>query len=236
MPLAEWGALSDIGNLIGIWIAGLLTLAVLSYVLGDNPIYRLAQHLFVGVAAGYAAALAWNHVLSPRLTRLVQDPAEAWPVALFVLLGLLLLARGLRPLAALAGIPLGVLVGTGAALALGGILTGTLVPQLAASFVSLAPAAYGGGVMGWATALDAAFLLFCLLAVLAAFQYHRADHGPLRLWHRGVQTLGRFGRLVMMVAFGAILAGAALTFFAILQSRLAFLVYDWLGSFVELGL
>ncbi len=230
MPLA------NIGNLIGIWIAGLLTLAVLSYILGDNPVYRLAQHLFVGIAAGYAAALAWNHVLAPRLTRLVQAPAEAWPVALFALLGLLLLARGWRPLAALSGIPLGLLMGTGAALALGGILTGTLVPQLAASFVPLAPAAYGGGVMGWALALDAAFLLLCTLAVLAAFQYHRAARGSLRLWYRGVQAMGRLGRLVMMVAFGAILAGAALSFFTILQSRLAFLVYEWLGSLAELGL
>jgi hypothetical protein len=233
VPLAEWGA---IGNLIGVWVAGLLTLAVLSYILGDNPAYRLAQHLFVGVAAGYAAALAWNHVLAPRLIRFVQAPQEAWPVALFAVLGLMMLGRGWRPLAALAGIPLGLLMGTGAALALGGILAGTLVPQLAASFVSLAPAAYGGGVMGWALALDAAFLLFCTLAVLAAFQYHRIDRGPLRLWYRGVQGIGRFGRLVMMVAFGAILAGSALSFFAILQSRLAFLVYQWLGSLTGLGL
>jgi hypothetical protein len=227
--------LSNPAQLIGIWVAALLTLAVLSYILGENPAYRLAQHLFVGVSAGYAAALAWNHVLAPRLVRLAQAPGEAWPVALFVLLGLMLLARGWRPLAGLAGIPLGLLVGTGAALALAGVLTGTLVPQVAASFVSIGPASYGGGVWGWALALDAAFLLVCTLAVLAAFQYRRAEGGLRGLYSRGVHSLGRFGRLIMMVTFGAILAGSALSFFTVLQSRFDFILFEWLGGLLRLG-
>lgn len=231
-PMEAWGSL---GQELGIWVAALLTLAVLSYPLGDNPAYRLAQHIFVGVAAGYAAAQAWNHVLAPRMARLTQAPAEAWPYAVFALLGLMLLARGWRPVAALSSIPLGLLMGTGAALALGGALTGTLVPQAAASMVSLAPAAYGGGLRGWAYALDAAFLLFCTLAVLAAFRYRRSERGPMRLWTSGVDALGRLGRLVTMVAFGAILAGSALTFFTLLQSRLDFLIHSWLGTLLQLG-
>lgn len=232
MPIEAWGTG---GQGIGVWVAALLTLAVLSYPLGDNPAYRLAQHIFVGVAAGYAAAQAWNHVLAPRLARLAQAPADAWPYAVFAILGLLLLARGWRSLAALSSIPLGLLMGTGAALALAGALTGTLIPQVAASIVTLAPAAYGGGLRGWAYALDAAFLLFCTLAVMAAFQYRRAERGPLRLWTSGVEALGRLGRLVIMVAFGAILAGSALSFFAVLQSRLDFLIHGWLGTLLRLG-
>lgn len=220
---------------IGLWAAALLTLAVLSYLLGENPLFRLAQYLFVGIAAGYAAALAWNHVLAPRLMRLAQDPRAAWPYAIMALLGLMLLARAWRPVAFLASIPLSLLLGVGAALALGGLLTGTLLPQVAASAVSVAPASYGGGVRGWAYALDAAFLLFCTLATLAAFHYRRAESGALRLWDRGVQALGRAGRWVILVAFGAILAGSAMTYFAVLQARLDFLVFDWLGSLIGLG-
>jgi hypothetical protein len=234
VPLGELGA-HNLAQLAGLWVAALLTLAVLSYLLGENPLFRLAQYLFVGVAAGYAAALAWNHVLAPRLVRLAGAPSESWPYALFALLGLMLLARGWRPLSFLASIPLGLLLGVGAALALGGALTGTLIPQAAASLVSLAPASYGGGLRGWAYALDAAFMLFCTLAVLAAFQYRRVERGPLRLWDQGVQALGRAGRWVIMVAFGAILAGSALTYFAVLQSRLDFLLYEWLGSLIGLG-
>ncbi len=234
MPWGELGA-QDLTQWIGLWVAALLTLAVLSYLVGENPLFRLAQYLFVGVAAGYAAALAWNHVLAPRLARLAQSPGEAWPYAVFVLLGLLLLARGWRPLAPLSSIPLAMLLGVGSALAMGGALTGTLVPQAAVSFVSLAPASYGGGLRGWAYALDAAFLLFCTLAALATFQYRRAGGGPLRLWYTGVQTLARAGRWVIMAAFGAIFAGAALTYFTVLQSRLDFLLFEWLGGLFGWG-
>ncbi|MBI4732607.1 MAG: hypothetical protein HY781_10900 [Chloroflexi bacterium] len=45
----------------------LLTLMVLSYLIGDNPAFRVAIYLFIGVSAGYAAAVAWNQVLMPRL-------------------------------------------------------------------------------------------------------------------------------------------------------------------------
>ena len=35
----------------------LLTLMVFSYILGDNVLFKLATHIFVGVAVGYAAAI-----------------------------------------------------------------------------------------------------------------------------------------------------------------------------------
>ena len=232
----EFFAANNLPQVIGIWIAAFITLAVLSYILGENPLFRLMQYLFVGIAAGYAAAQAWNQILGPRLVRLVEAPTESWPYAVFFLLGIMLLARGWRPVANLATIPLALLIGTGTALALGGILTGTLVPQLAASIVSVSPASYGGGLRGWALALDAAFLLLSTVAVLAAFQYRRTGTGMMRIWYGSVAVLGQAGRLIIMVAFGAILAGAALTFFSILQARIGFLVFDWLGSFVTLGL
>jgi len=52
-----------------IWTAVgfLLTVCVLSYLFGDNPLFRLATSLFVGVAAGYAAVLLIYQVLLPRL-------------------------------------------------------------------------------------------------------------------------------------------------------------------------
>jgi len=38
---------------LGIWVAAILTIAVFSLLYKDNPFYRFAEHLLVGVSAGY---------------------------------------------------------------------------------------------------------------------------------------------------------------------------------------
>ena len=228
---------ANLGQTVGTWVAALLTLAALSYLLGDNPAFRVAQYLFVGVAAGYAASLAWTSVLWPRLQLLLSDPAVYWHYGLFFVLGLLLLARGSRYVAALAGVPLGVLFGTGAALALGGTLTGSLVPQVRATILSVSPADYGEGFVGWAYAVDALLLVVGTIAVFAAFHFSARGRGRLAaVWHRLLTLFGGVGRALIMVTFGALLAGALLSFFSILNSRLAFLLNDWLGVYLNVGL
>ncbi|MFP3896460.1 MAG: hypothetical protein ACLFV5_06455 [Anaerolineales bacterium] len=221
---------------VGIWSAALLTLAVLSFILGDNPFFRLAEYLFIGVAAGYAAALAWSNVLWPRLHLLVTDPGTYWYYGLFFALGLCLLARGIKPVSALGNLPLGVLFGTGAALALGGVITGTLLPQLQASFLSASPSDYGQGLIGWAHAIDALLIILGTITVLTVFHFSAPeDHGNKGIGYRLLEISQGAGRKVMMIGFGALLAGATFSFFAILKSRLAFL-YDWLARFVNIGL
>jgi hypothetical protein len=222
-------------QMIGLWVAALLTLAVLSYVVGENPVFRLTQYLFVGISAGYAAALAWNWVLAPRLNMLVRDTRASWPYAIMFALGLLLLARGWRPLSRLAGVPLALVLGVGAAVAVGGALRGTLVPQVAASIVSVAPVDYGGGLRGWAYALDAALALISTIAVLAAYRYRSAAAGRPSVQTRIWQALGAVGRALTVLVLAALLAGAALSFYSALRGQIDLLAFDWLGSLFGWG-
>ncbi len=219
------GLSSSNAALIGTWVAALLTLAVFSYLVGDNPIFRLAEHLFIGVSAGYASALTWNAILWPRLQLLLRDPASYWQYGIFFVLGLMLLSCGSRSLGFLGNLPLGLLFGTGAALALGGALAGTLVPQLYASVLSVSPADYGGGSIGLALAIDALLLIVGTIAVLVAFHFTVPRAGRLgSLWKKALEAVGGLGRALIMVTFGAVFAGAALTFFTVLMSRIEFLV------------
>lgn len=224
-------------DVLGIWVAALLTLAVLSYILGNNVVFRIAEYLFVGMAAGYAGALAWSQVLWPRLQMLIAEPQVNWPYALFFALGLLLLARGARRIAALGNLPLGVLFGTGAALAIGGALTGTLVPQMRAAIVSLAPVGQTDAVSRWTYVLDAALLLVGTLAVLSVFHYRARKQDTRAGFLDGLLSASRgVGRVVITITFGALLSGALMSFFAILLSRLDFLLRDWLPLFSKMGL
>ena len=77
-----------LAGIVGTWVAAFLTLMVLSYLFGNNPFFRLAQYLFIGVAAGYAVVLAWNQVLWPRLQLLFWDPLTYWYYGVFFVLGL----------------------------------------------------------------------------------------------------------------------------------------------------
>ncbi|MHB1317872.1 MAG: hypothetical protein ACYCYF_04545 [Anaerolineae bacterium] len=225
----------SLAQTIGLWVAALLTLAVLSYVLGDGPVFRFTQYLFVGIAAGYASALAWRLVLAPRLALLAREPAAAWPYAIMFALGLLLLARGWPPLSRLAGLPLALLLGVGAAVAVGGVLRGTLVPLMASSIVSLAPVDYAGGLRGWAYALDAAFMLLTTVAVVAAYRFRAAGDGSGNLWAKMEHGLGKLGRTMILLVLAALLAGAALSFFSALRGQVDVLIYDWLGSLFGWG-
>jgi len=78
---------------VGMMVAFVLTLLVFSYLLGDNPLFRLAQALFVGVGVGYGIVVVFHYVLIPRLLLLTTNWLLVVPP---LLLGLLLWFK-LRP-------------------------------------------------------------------------------------------------------------------------------------------
>jgi hypothetical protein len=62
-------------NILGGWIAAFLTLSIFSYLYKDNPFYKMAEHIFVGVSAAYWGTLAfWNQIVPNLFGRL-------WPAA-----------------------------------------------------------------------------------------------------------------------------------------------------------
>jgi len=57
-----------------IWgaVGFLLTVMVLSYLIGDNFFFRLAVHIFIGLTTGYVAVLIIRHVFWPLLILPIQ--------------------------------------------------------------------------------------------------------------------------------------------------------------------
>lgn len=52
---------------IGIWVAAFFTLAMLSFLYKDNPLYKIAEHAFVGVSAAYWMTIAFWAGVVPNL-------------------------------------------------------------------------------------------------------------------------------------------------------------------------
>jgi hypothetical protein len=66
-------------DVFGAWVAVFLTLAIFSYLYKDNPFYKLAEHVYVGVSAAHWATIAfWSQVRPNLFGRLWPsiDPAE----------------------------------------------------------------------------------------------------------------------------------------------------------------
>jgi hypothetical protein len=216
-------------DLAGAALGFFLTVSILSYLIGDNLLFRVAVHLLIGVSAGYIAAVAWNSVVWPEfLGRLVSLSGWLDPGVLFLLLlTVLLIGRSTPRLSILGGIPMAFLVGLGAAVVVGGALTGTLVPQLAASAASLAPFQSSPGPAPafdpW-TSLDRIIILVGAVSTLAYFHFgasRRAGQPPQRpAW---VRPWAWVGEIFLSITFGVLYAGALAATLTALIERLLYL-------------
>ena len=52
---------------MGAWLVVLLTLCIFSFLYKDNPFYKAAEHLYVGVSAGYVAVISFWQQVQPNL-------------------------------------------------------------------------------------------------------------------------------------------------------------------------
>jgi hypothetical protein len=84
------GSFSEGPEGIGVLIAAWLTLFIYSFLYGDNPVYKFAEHLYVGIAAGYGAAVVFWEMWLPNWFEPLFTPAEgASPDYWLVIPGLL---------------------------------------------------------------------------------------------------------------------------------------------------
>ena len=77
--------------LLGGWVAAGLTLFIFSFLYKDNPLFKLAEHLYVGVSLGYVIVKSYELVF-----RLVINPIAdegEWLRLIPVGIGTLMLAR-----------------------------------------------------------------------------------------------------------------------------------------------
>jgi hypothetical protein len=213
---------------VGIWVAVILTLFVFSYLLGDNVLFRLAEHIFVGVAVGYAVIIVFHNVIAPKLlTPTVEaltagDWGQLTLLLVLLLMGLFLLTKPFKLLSWLGSLSVAVLLGVGAALAIGGALLGTLLPQVAATAdVTHYVARYGPGL----GLFSGVVVLVGAAGVLLHFTFNASREGRLaRLRERVVQSWGGLGRWFILIAFGAILATTFTARLSLLVDRVQFLI------------
>jgi hypothetical protein len=211
-----------------IWtiVAFFLTLLVFSYILGDNPLFRIASYLFVGVSAGYVAVLIFYQILLPRIVipLITASLGEKLLVLIPTLLSLLLIFKLFPRLSFLGNPSMAYLVGIGAAVAIGGAITGTIFGQVqgAVEVFNIAPGTSFGDLTG--QILGGGILLVGTVSSLAYFQFtgsRKAGQEVKRpAW---MEFIARIGQAFIAITLGALFAGVLAASLAALIERLDFI-------------
>jgi hypothetical protein len=221
---------------IGGLIAALLTLMVLSYLVGDNPLFRLATHIFIGVAAGYAGSIALHNIIKPGLLdpiiasgmpgilsgEIFRGSQGVFLVVGWILLGMLLLK--VSPATSKWGtLPIVILVGVGAGVVVGGSITGTIIPQSSAAMESLNPGAVS--TLSNETPLERfGNVLILLLGTVSTLMYFTFStrKTPTGVGKRSpvLEVIATVGRVFIAITFGTMFAGTLMTALIALAERI----------------
>ncbi|HEX7973131.1 MAG TPA: hypothetical protein VF498_01875 [Anaerolineales bacterium] len=215
-------------DLAGALLGFVFTLCIFSYIFGDNVLFRLAIYIFIGVAAGYAAVVAWYNVIWPQLVLplVAGSPAERFLALFPLVLGVLLLTKTSSRLAVLGNPAMAYLVGVGVATAIGGAILGTIFPQALASinlYDLKAAQQSGGNVL--VQLVNGSVVLVGTLTTLMYFHFGarpRLDQAPER--SPLVEALAWVGQIFIAITLGALLAGVYAAALSALVERLHFLV------------
>lgn len=206
---------------IGVWIAAFLTLGIFSFLYRDNPVYKLCEHLFVGVSAGYWVVLTfWSVVMpnlfDPMIEGIRRGSLEGWLLLVPLVLGVMLFSRFFPKGDWLSRWPIALILGVYPALRITGFGQGDFVEQL-----------HGTILPFWSTpsfwvSVNNVILVVGLVATLVFFFFSKEHTGPLG----GVAKVGIY---FLMVSFGASYGYTVMARISLLIGRVMFLLDDWLG-------
>ena len=135
-------------EVFGIWVAAILTLCIYSFLYRDNPFYRFAEHLFVGISVGYGIVISIHQGVIPFAweplaeafgglwTEMTGDVTPESRQALWglfkivpIFIGLLFFARISPSYTWLIRYPIAILIGFGAGVAIPNVLQANIFAQ-----------------------------------------------------------------------------------------------------------
>lgn len=198
---------------IGITIGALLTLAIFSFLYRDNPLYKVAENIFVGVSAGYWAVVLWFDFAWPNLFAPLFQGRIYYLVPIFI--GVLMFAPLFPKINWLVRIPLTFTMGIAMAVTITQYIQGDIIPQLQGTFLPLR------GVPLF-TAFSNLLIILGVIFTLIYFYFSKEHTGAL-----GVSA--RIGVWFMMISFGASFGYTIMARVSLLIGRVYYLLHDWLG-------
>ncbi len=215
---------------------GVATLAIYSFLYRENPVYRLFEHFYIGIATGWGIVATvrdflWPNIFKPMLgldRPVFPDQTYAVAYNKFYLLFLLPIAFGLlyyciysKKYRWLAQLVIGFQLGYAGGLAFKGEFT-ILLPQIFKSFKPLYITGTSTPVEFLKGPITNGFFVLTMFLTLSYFffTFRRKPGGVF-------SKSSHMGRWLMMGCFGAFFGSTIMARMALLVERLKFLIEQW---------
>ncbi len=211
-------------DVLGGWVAAGLTLFLFSFLYRDNPLFKFAEHLFLGVGVGYLLTLNIFEVLATKVwtplmesfARTPWDSGVLLTVAVPTLFGLLILTRFVPQAAWLSRWTFALIVGFGSGIWIPRATDTYILQQMQGTVRPLLHRPEGGfsayGLADLGTDLSNGLVIAGVLSILIYFFYSIEHKGPVR-------KISRLGTLFLMVAFGASFGNTVMSRMSLLYGR-----------------
>ena len=199
----------DVFALIAVWTSAFLTLMVLSFLFKENPFYRLAEYLFVGLSSGYTFAATLRVFVNQALAPIF---AGQFDFIVPLILGCLFYAQFTKRYSILYRVPLSLAIGYGLGITIWSVLDTYFLRQVTATMLPL----YGSDVV---TTIDNLVIVVGTILSISYFILHREQKG----------AYGKFtkaGKYFVLATLGAVFGTTVLGRMALIIQRIQFLVGD----------
>ncbi|UCF70498.1 MAG: hypothetical protein JSW49_09925 [candidate division WOR-3 bacterium] len=202
-----------------IWVSALMSLAIFSFLYRDNPFYRFAEHVFVGVANGWAVTFYWHNVLAPSLFDPLFRQGQLYYIIPFAA-GMLYFTRFIPRVSWLVRIPIGLYMGYYVGVSIPATIQAYIIKQVQGTILSAQNfQAWNAGNAGVVWSI---ILFIGVICTVSYFFFSRE--------HKGVLGLSaRVGIIFVMIGFGAAFGYTVMARISLLIGRLQFLLGPWLG-------
>src|SRR5574341_124822 len=211
-----------IETMIGAWVATGLTLFIFSFLYKDNPLFKLAENLYVGVSVGYTIVKTYDTVIVHLIWKPIVENGE-WALLIPVAIGLLMLTRYVPKAAWMSRYAFAFIVGVGSGLAIPRVISSYILKQIEDTVRPLMLLVPGEGLtFTWsllnpASGLNTIIILVGVSSVLFYFFFSVEHTGPGK-------AVARTGILFLMIAFGAAFGYTVMARMSLLIGRLTDLV------------
>lgn len=209
-----------------------LTLAIFSFLYKDNPLYKFAEHLFVGVSAGYFVVILWHNGLSPNLLQRLSDgnwyylwldSLRPWYIVPGVL-GVLMFSRFSQKWAWVSRYPMAIYIGISAGVTIPLEMTNRVLRQLVATMVPINWSNFGGhSYLDIVAGYSQLIVIIGSVAALVYFFFSTPHRGA-------IGAASKFGVWILMIGFGATFGFTVMNRISLFTNRVQYLWQNWMKT------